>query len=121
MSHSFVRLRCRGLSAFALLVAASIAPAQAESGRERYPDPLDPQARVPQVDYRSPLENYRRIGEDKRVPWSEANETVNRIGGWRAYAREAQQPETAGSNPGKPDVAAPATGGDRAHRGHKSH
>ena len=54
-------------------------------------DPLNPQARVPAALYVSPLASYRRLGEDKPVPWKEANETVNRIGGWRAYAREAQQ------------------------------
>ena len=58
-------------------------------------DPLNPQARVPAAVYVSPLAGYRRLGEDKPVPWKEANETVNRIGGWRAYAREAQQPEAA--------------------------
>jgi hypothetical protein len=26
--------------------------------------------------------------------WREANDTVNRIGGWRAYAREAKPPES---------------------------
>ena len=63
--------------------------AQAPAAR---PDPLNPQARVPAAAYVSPLAGYRRLGEDKPVPWKEANETVNRIGGWRAYAREAQQP-----------------------------
>jgi hypothetical protein len=58
-------------------------------------DPLDPQARVPAATYISPLSTYRRLSEDKPLPWKEANETVNRIGGWRAYAREAQQTEAA--------------------------
>jgi hypothetical protein len=56
-------------------------------------DPLDPQARVPAASYTSPLSTYRRLGEDKPVPWKQANETVNRIGGWRTYTREAQQPD----------------------------
>ncbi|MEI8267391.1 MAG: hypothetical protein WCI59_16805 [Betaproteobacteria bacterium] len=58
-------------------------------------DPLNPKARVPPAVYVSPLAGYRRLGEDKPVPWKEANETVNRIGGWRAYAREASQPDPA--------------------------
>ena len=37
---------------------------------------------------------YRRLG-DETHPWREANDTVNRIGGWRVYAREAQQPDPA--------------------------
>ena len=115
MSDSFFRPRCQGVCALALLIVASVAQAQ-EPSRLQSPDPLDPQARVPAVDYRSPIENYRRLGEDQRVPWREANETVNRIGGWRAYAREAQQPETAAPATGKP-----ASGGDPASRGHHSH
>jgi hypothetical protein len=55
------------------------------------PNPLDPTAQVPRAAYVSPLAAYRRWGEDQPVPWRQANETVNRIGGWRAYAREAQQ------------------------------
>jgi hypothetical protein len=63
------------------------------------PDPLDAQAPVPAVTYRSPLETYRALGEVRPVPWRAANDTVNRIGGWRAYARQAQQPEAAASAP----------------------
>ena len=69
-------------------------------------DPLDPQARVPAASYISPLSTYRRLGEDKPVPWKQANETVNRIGGWRTYTREAQQP----------DAAAPARPASAPHR-----
>jgi len=120
MSHSLVRPRIRGISALALILSASIAQAQVDS-RKQYSDPLDPQASVPAVVYKSPLADYRRLGEDKQVPWSEANDTVNRIGGWRTYAREAQQPETAGAASGKPATASPATGADSVHRGHKAH
>lgn len=120
MSHSLVRPRIRGISALALMLSASIAHAQVDS-RQQYPDPLDPKASVPLVVYQSPLGDYRRLGEDKQVPWREANDTVNRIGGWRTYAREAQQPETAGAASGKPATATPSTGADSAHRGHKAH
>lgn len=43
--------------------------------------------------YRSVFSQYRRFDEQPMSPWAEANETVGRIGGWRAYAREAQQAE----------------------------
>lgn len=120
MSHSLVRPRYRGMFALALLIAAPVVQAQVES-RKQYPDPLDPQVSVPAVIYQSPLADYRRLGEDKQVPWREANDTVNRIGGWRTYAREAQQPETAGAASGKPATATPSTGADSVHRGHKAH
>jgi hypothetical protein len=116
-----------------LLVAASVAQAQAQaqaaSGRPQRADPLDAQARVPAAAYQSPLASYRRLGDDSRIGWKEANETVNRIGGWRAYAREAQQPDAAASAPGtrgapaaapgRAPAAAPASA--PAHGGHRMH
>jgi len=72
-------------------------------------DPLHPQAQVPAAVYVSPLSTYRRLGEDKRVPWTQANETVNRIGGWRSYAREAQQPDTMAPGPVPQVGPAPVT------------
>ncbi|MFC5500166.1 hypothetical protein ACFPOE_21670 [Caenimonas terrae] len=56
------------------------------------------------------LEGYRSFDEPKPIPWREANDTVGRIGGWRAYAREAQgatastapAPAPAASAPGRP-------------------
>ena len=68
--------------------------------------------------YRSAFEGYRGYGDEKPVPWREANDTVGRIGGWRAYAREAQgaaPPEGAASQPGA--ASAPATkDGHGAHK-----
>ena len=72
-------------------------------------DPLNPQAQVPAAVYVSPLSTYRRLGEDKRVTWTQANETVNRIGGWRSYAREAQQPDTMAPGPVPQVGPAPVT------------
>lgn len=115
---------CRALAAMALLVAASIAqaqgtPARSEAAHPRA-DPLDPQARVPAATYPSPLAGYRRLGEDKPVSWKAANETVHRIGGWRAYAREAQAPDAAPAAgargaPAAAPASAPAHGGHRMH------
>ena len=41
--------------------------------------------------YISPFSDYRPLGEDKNTAWKDANDTVGKIGGWRAYAREAAQ------------------------------
>ena len=62
-------------------------------------DPLDPQAKVAALVYQSSLARYRPYRDAKPTGWREANDTVNRIGGWRAYAREAQQADTAGDQP----------------------
>lgn len=101
----------RGLAAITLLVATTLVQAQGAPARAPRADPLDAQARVPAVTYRSPLASYRRLGDDKPVPWKEANDTVTRIGGWRTYTRQAQQPDVPASAP----VATPAPG-DQPHK-----
>lgn len=88
---------------FTLLVATQ---AQAQSSSTPRPDPLDPKAQVPSVRYESAFAKFRRIGDDKPVAWREANDAVARIGGWRVYAREAQQPEPAAA--AKPAAPSPA-------------
>lgn len=42
-------------------------------------------------EYRSALEGYQPYSEEKIVPWREANDTVGKVGGWRAYAKEASE------------------------------
>ena len=91
---------------FTLLVATQ---AQAQSSSTPRPDPLDPKAQVPSVRYESAFAKFRRIGDDKPVTWREANDTVARIGGWRVYAREAQQPEPAAAAKQAAPSAAPAS------------
>ena len=84
------------------------APAQTQpAAGNRRPDPLDPKAAVPALRYESAMAQYRRLGDDKPVPWREANDTVARIGGWRVYAREAQQADPAAAPP-PPAATAPA-------------
>lgn len=96
----------------ALLAAALTAQAQPAAQIAR-PDPLDPRASVPALAYASSFSGYRRLGEEKPVSWREANDTVTRIGGWRVYAREAQQPDPApAAKPTEP--AASATPAERA-------
>ena len=68
-------------------------------------DPLDPVAAVPPPTAPSTLARYRPWSDTPPTPWPEAQRTVQRIGGWRAYLREAQQPEapaSAASANGKP-------------------
>ena len=63
--------------------------------------------------YRSAFDGYRRHAEQPVQPWREANDTVGRIGGWQAYAREAQ-----GTAP--PAAATPASGAPAgSHAGHR--
>jgi hypothetical protein len=67
------------------------------------PDPFDAKAATPPVVYRSALVGYKKLAaESPPVAWRQANDAVERIGGWRAYAREAQAPEPAASRPAAP-------------------
>ena len=73
--------------------------------------------------YQSAVEDYRRYGDEPLTPWAEANDTVATIGGWQAYAREAQaepgpSPAVVGESSAPPPDAAP-TGGHGGHSGHK--
>jgi hypothetical protein len=46
-------------------------------------------AAKPELTYRSAFEGYRRYTDEPVVSWKETNDNVGRIGGWRAYAKEA--------------------------------
>lgn len=88
-------------AAWAAMLLSIVSTAAAQTPPAR-PDPLDPRADVPRADYRSPLAAYRRAGDVEVGSWREVNDTVTRIGGWRAYAREASRPEPASSAPTPP-------------------
>jgi hypothetical protein len=93
------------------LLAASLLTtltAQAQpAGKAARSDPLDPMAAVPALRYEPSFAQYRRLGDEKPVSWRDANDTVTRIGGWRVYAREAQQPDAA--SPTTPAASAALT------------
>jgi hypothetical protein len=129
MSETLLRWLVRAAlctSAFAAQAQGAGSPAAAPATR---PDPLDAKANVPALTYSSAFSRYRGLGDDKPVSWREANEAVARIGGWRVYAREAQQPDPAPSPvdaPATPKPGGAAQDGARSmpmppgHPGHKS-
>ena len=109
-----ISIRLRMACVLASLLFACLLPAlaQAQAQARAQPaittgaDPLDAGAQVPAVRYESAFAQFRRIGDDKPVAWREANDAVARIGGWRVYAREAQQADPAAAE--KPAAPAPA-------------
>ncbi len=104
-----------------LAAAAPLAWAQPAPGGSK-PDPQEVNASVPRVIYRSPLADYRALSDEKVKSWKETNDKVGRIGGWRAYAKEAQEPEPAGnSTPLATDKPVPAEGAKPMHGGHGGH
>lgn len=118
-----------GLLFTMLLTAQAQAQAQAQSAATTRPDPLDAKAQVPSLRYESSFAQFRRIGDDKPMTWREANDAVARIGGWRVYAREAQQPEPAVADkpavpsltPAQPTAPAPAPAAQPLPPGHSGH
>ena len=90
----------RSLLAWILSIAAAapIAWAQPASNGSRA-DPQDAYATVPRSIYRSSLADYRGFSDEKLRAWKETNDSVGRIGGWRAYAKEAQETGPAGNPP----------------------
>ena len=69
----------------------------------------DPGAPVEPMVYHSPFARYRPLSEAAVAPWKSVNDEVARIGGWKAYAREAQEgAASATTGPGRsPSSAAP--------------
>lgn len=49
--------------------------------------------------YNAPLAGYRSWNDQLVQSWRDANEAVGRIGGWRAYAREASAQKTTAAEP----------------------
>lgn len=106
---------------FTTVLTAALGPIGASTATAAPSDPADGKASVPPVEYQSPFAEYRPLGDDKNTAWKDANDTVGKIGGWRAYAREAAEalkareaintrklPDADASKP-KPVPAAPVT------------
>ena len=67
----------------------------------------------PALSYRSALEGYQPFADEELRPWKDSNATVQQIGGWRAYAKEAGEPT--GKN--IPALAAPVAAQPHADHG----
>lgn len=106
------------MAAFATLCLAQAASAQADmpaaaargasASHVARPDPLDPKAKVLPLTYRSAFEGYRPNVEAEVGAWKDANDTVHRAGGWRAYARGASQPDAPVAPPAAASASMPA-------------
>lgn len=118
MRHHHVRWLLPAMLALATATAAADGRPQ-PSATALLSDPLDATAAVPPLAHRSALHAYRRLDQNTALSWREANDRVGRIGGWRAYAREANAPEAdadAATGPGADAAVAPMPHGP--HRPH---
>jgi hypothetical protein len=86
-------------------------------------DPADPGALTPALVYRSAISRYKPFAEPDVAPWRETNDRVYQRGGWRAYAREGQEPadtQAKPDTPAKPDAQAmPGMPAMPSHSGHE--
>ena len=79
-------------NARALLIAFSSAVLLVGHLNAQTEPPAVPPAATP-VPYKSAFEGYQAYSDDKMTNWKAANDEVARIGGWREYARQAQNLE----------------------------
>jgi hypothetical protein len=88
---------------------AGLAIAQSD-GR---PDPRDPKAKVPPVEFRSALEGYRPYADADLRDWRRSNEEVGAAGGHAGHRPgQGSGAETSKSQPGKPETS----GGHGGHQ-----
>lgn len=90
----------------ALVAALAVWP----SAHAQIPAPASSASTSSPLEFRSAFESYQPYTEEKTINWKEANDLTGRIGGWRAYAKEAQQPAA----PGTPPASSPVD----PHAGH---
>jgi hypothetical protein len=94
----------------ALVVAGVVAAENAER-----PNPNDPKAKVPPIEYRSAFEGYRPFSDQEAADWRKANEEVGAAGGHAGH-RPGQGP---GQGPGRPTSKPQPGQPDKEHGGHK--
>ncbi|MFN3630530.1 MAG: hypothetical protein ACK4XK_10840 [Casimicrobiaceae bacterium] len=123
-SRFFLVLSLAAGVASTLAAATAREPAAAGAPSERRAARLEAPAAPPALPqpigfaYRSVLDAYRRLSEVPVGSWREANDTVARIGGWRAYAAEAQAAESDRSASPSPPGTPSRTPGHE-HRGQR--
>lgn len=99
MSRSFIHAAASAVLALPLAGIAQPAPPASA------PAASSPAGAV----YRSAFDGYRAYREQPVQSWRAANDLVGRIGGWQAYAREAQGSPAAGAASAASAPAGPKT------------
>ena len=89
-SSSYVSLAAVALGALPFFVNVARAQTTTTPAPSTLPSAITAGAPVA---YRSAMEGYKSYTDEKTIDWKEANDSTGRIGGWREYAKEAQQPE----------------------------
>lgn len=105
-----------------LLAVAGTAVAQTPADTPVRPATESARPAAPtRLQYVSPLRTYKAYADQPVESWREANDRVGRIGGWRAYAKEAQSGEAAKESAAPTPSAAPAAPAASAPDPHAGH
>lgn len=86
----------RWLTPAALLLWAALVQAQATPIAPAAPVAQPSVAIQPSLAYRSVIKAYKPYADASVTSWRAANDTTAQVGGWRTYAKEAQQPDGPG-------------------------
>ena len=65
--------------------------ASAQTNKPAPPDSAAPTVAASPTAFKSAFEGYQTYSDDKMTNWRAANDEVARIGGWREYAKQAQE------------------------------
>ena len=97
MFLSHFKTNCRvALSALGLLLSSAA-----------FAQPATTVLPVPVAGSPSAFEGYKPYTDDPMGNWKAANDSVAKIGGWREYAKQAQQPDSTPGVTGKAIEATP--------------
>ena len=107
-----------------LVVATSALLASASSyAQHDHPATVPPTSNPVTLKFDSVLSHYRPMTDQKIGSWRDANDTVTRVGGWRAYLKESQTPDAAAprtsNKPVAPVPIAPTSANPHAGHGAK--
>lgn len=94
------------IPALLLLLTLSL-PAVAGQGAARHAAEGDG---GPSLHFESAFDGYKPYVHQAPAPWRQSVDRVGEVGGWRAYAREAAEPEDSGAQHAAPE--APHSGHD---------
>lgn len=106
---------CRRLGCASALMIASLSYAQTTAEIvQTTPEAITPSASA----YASAFKGYKPYTDEPIANWKAANDTTASVGGWREYARQAQQPDnspkssapSSATSTAKPEQAMPSPG-----------
>ena len=87
------------------LMALRAGAAAAQLAQRPDPDPSDPKAKAPDLEYRSAFDGYRRFGEEDLADWRKSNEEVGAAGGHAGHqAGQGRGASNSRPQPGSPET-----------------